>query len=55
MVGLSNAIPESVTAYYELPLKAGDTYEAMVTGADFALADSAKTTVKPSVVQNGAG
>ena len=50
----TEAIPESVTGYYELPLKAGETYEAMITGSNFVLTDSTKTTVNPSVVQTGA-
>ena len=50
----TEALPESVTGYYELPLKAGETYEAMITGSNFVLTDSTKTTVNPSVVQTGA-
>lgn len=42
-----------VTSYYELPLKAGEIYEATTTEERFELTNATDVVVEPSIMQNG--
>lgn len=49
----AEAVPENVLCYFDMPIEAGNVYEANVADSAFKLVDALGNIVKPTVTQSG--